>query len=424
MADFYTVSQISAYIKNIFARDFVLSRIVIRGEVSNCKYHPSGHVYFTLKDSGAQISCVMFARDRERLGFKLNDGQQIDASGQVNIYEKGGSYQLYVRDCRLAGAGELYEKYLKLKEELSEMGMFDPMYKKPIPAYVKSIGIVTASTGAAIRDIENISRRRNPYVRLVLYPALVQGEGAKESIAEGIGCLDKLGLDVIIVGRGGGSIEDLWAFNEKIVAQAIFDAETPIISAVGHQTDFTIADFVADLRAETPSGAAELATYEFDELEKELDSFEQAMMSALNHKLMLKRHRLEALNERLMRLSPGNRLQYKRERLNTLITRLQSKMELDIAQANTRLEADERALYDAMKQSMLKARDRLKDLAHGLELSSPLRKISGGCAYLESEAGTAVKSVKDLRAGETLTAYISDGIIRAEVISAEGAGNG
>ena len=300
MADFYTVSQISAYIKNIFARDFVLSRIVIRGEVSNCKYHPSGHVYFTLKDSGAQISCVMFARDRERLGFKLNDGQQIDASGQVNIYEKGGSYQLYVRDCRLAGAGELYEKYLKLKEELSEMGMFDPMYKKPIPAYVKSIGIVTASTGAAIRDIENISRRRNPYVRLVLYPALVQGEGAKESIAEGIGCLDKLGLDVIIVGRGGGSIEDLWAFNEKIVAQAIFDAETPIISAVGHQTDFTIADFVADLRAETPSGAAELATYEFDELEKELDSFEQAMMSALNHKLMLKRHRLEALNERLM----------------------------------------------------------------------------------------------------------------------------
>ncbi|MBQ1423233.1 MAG: exodeoxyribonuclease VII large subunit, partial [Lachnospiraceae bacterium] len=222
MTGVYSVSQISSYIRNLFTKDYLLSRVTVRGEVSNCKYHSSGHIYFTLKDPGAAISCVMFASQREHLTFRLQDGQQIEASGQVSVYEKNGSYQLYVRSCRLSGAGELYERFLKLKEELEEMGMFDEIYKKPIPKYCRRIGIVTASTGAAIQDIINVTTRRNPYVELVLYPARVQGEGAKESIVRGIGRLDRMGLDVLIVGRGGGSIEDLWAFNEECVARAIF----------------------------------------------------------------------------------------------------------------------------------------------------------------------------------------------------------
>ncbi len=415
MADFYTVTQINAYIRDIFARDFVLSRIVIRGEVSNCKYHSSGHIYFTLKDSGAQISCVMFARERSSLGFRLYDGQQIDAAGQIAVYEKGGSYQLYVRSCKPVGEGELYERYLRLKNELLEMGMFDPMYKKPIPRYAMKIGVVTAPTGAAIRDIENITGRRNPYAELILYPALVQGSGAKESIVRGIECLDKLGLDVIIVGRGGGSIEDLWAFNEEMVANAIFEADTPIISAVGHQTDFTIADFVADLRAETPSGAAELATFEFSEFERELNSFGQAMFSALNHKLMLKKHSLLAYSEKLERLSPVNVLSHKKERLNDIKGQLKLHMEINKNRAASELRLNRERLEKNMEASLFRNKSRLEALSARLELVSPLRKISGGCGYLVNEAGKAVKSVKEVRAGETLTAYITDGSISAKV---------
>ena len=424
MADFYTVTQVNAYIRNIFARDFVLSRIVIRGEVSNCKYHSSGHIYFTLKDSEAQISCVMFARERSSLEFKLYDGQQIDASGHIAIYEKGGSYQLYVKSCKLAGAGELYERYLKLKNELLEMGMFDPMYKKPIPGYAMKIGVVTAPTGAAIRDIENITGRRNPYAELILYPALVQGSGAKESIVKGIKCLDKLGLDVIIVGRGGGSIEDLWAFNEEEVARAIFDADTPIISAVGHQTDFTIADFVADLRAETPSGAAELATFEFSEFERELNSLEQAMLSALNHKLIFKKQRLLACSEKLERLSPVNVLRHKKERLNAIKGQLGLHMEINKNYAIAALKLNREQLNKAMEASFFKNKSRLEALSARLELASPLRKISGGCGYLVNEAGKAVKSVKEVSAGETLTAYITDGSISARVTATRENKNG
>ena len=260
MANIYSVVQINNYIRNMFESDFVLENVNVSGEVSNCKYHSSGHIYFTLKDKGSVLSAVMFAGNRTTgLKFKLTDGMKIVVTGKISVYEATGKYQIYARSIKEDGHGELYEKYLLLKKELEEMGMFDSSYKKQIPAHIKKLGVVTASTGAAIQDIINISTRRNPYIQIVLYPAKVQGEGAAESICRGIETLDRYGVDVIIAGRGGGSIEDLWAFNEEIVARTVFNCNTPIISAVGHETDYTIIDFVSDMRAPTPSAAAELA---------------------------------------------------------------------------------------------------------------------------------------------------------------------
>ena len=271
MASVYSVTQVNLYIKNMFVQDFLLNRISVRGEVSNCKYHTSGHIYFTLKDKSGTLSAVMFASQRRGLAFGLQEGQQVVVSGSVDVYERDGKYQLYAKEIRREGVGDLFERFQKLRDELEDMGMFAAEYKQPIPKYAKTVGVVTASTGAAIRDIMNISARRNPYVQLVLYPALVQGENAKESIVKGIQTLDAMGLDVMIVGRGGGSIEDLWAFNEEMVARAIFDCKTPVISAVGHETDVTIADYVADLRAPTPSAAAELAVFDYSQFEGRLD---------------------------------------------------------------------------------------------------------------------------------------------------------
>ncbi len=263
MRNVYTVRQVNSYIKNMFTQDFMLNRIYVKGEVSNCKYHTSGHIYFSLKDESGTIACVMFAGSRSGLSFRMQEGQNVIVLGAVSVYERDGKYQLYAKEIVLDGAGRLYERFEALKRELEEMGMFAREYKQPIPAYVRSVGIVTAPTGAAVRDIMNISARRNPYVQLLLYPALVQGEGAVPSIIRGIQMLEKQQVDVIIVGRGGGSIEDLWAFNEEEVARAIFECSVPVISAVGHETDTLISDFVADLRAPTPSAAAELAVYEY-----------------------------------------------------------------------------------------------------------------------------------------------------------------
>ncbi len=276
MASIYSVSQVNSYIKNMFVQDFLLNRLQVRGEVSNCKYHTSGHIYFTLKDKSGTLSAVMFAGQRKGLGFHLQEGQQVIVTGSVDVYERDGRYQLYAREIKREGMGDLYERFLKLKEELEDMGMFAAEYKQPIPKYARAVGVVTASTGAAVRDIMNISARRNPYVQLVLYPALVQGEQAKYSIVRGIRTLDRLGLDVIIVGRGGGSIEDLWAFNEEMVARAIFECSTPVISAVGHETDVTIADYAADMRAPTPSAAAELAVFDYQQFEDQMQQIGRA----------------------------------------------------------------------------------------------------------------------------------------------------
>ena len=293
MAGVYSVSQVNSYIKNMFTQDYLLNRISVKGEISNCKYHSSGHIYFTLKDKSGTLSAVMFASQRKGLTFTLQEGQQVVVSGSVDVYERDGKYQLYAREIKRDGNGDLFERYQKLRDELEEMGMFAPEYKQPIPKYAKTVGIVTASTGAAIRDIMNISARRNPYVQLVLYPALVQGEQAKYSIVQGIKTLDKMGLDVMIVGRGGGSIEDLWAFNEEMVARAIFECHTPVISAVGHETDVTIADYVADMRAPTPSAAAELAVFDYRQFEGQVAMYHQALLRSMERKMERRRYWLE-----------------------------------------------------------------------------------------------------------------------------------
>ena len=285
MRNVYTVKQVNAYIKNMFTQDFMLNRIYIKGEVSNCKYHTSGHLYFSLKDESGTIACVMFAGQRSGLSFRMQEGQQVIVLGSVSVYERDGRYQVYAKEIVLDGAGLLYEKFIKLKKELEEMGMFAPEYKKPIPKYVRTVGVVTAPTGAAVRDIINITRRRNPYVQILLYPALVQGDGASESVVRGIRALEEAKVDVMIVGRGGGSIEDLWAFNEENVARAVFVCSIPVISAVGHETDTTIIDYVADLRAPTPSAAAELAICNYRELLETIRTERESMYRSMRRKL-------------------------------------------------------------------------------------------------------------------------------------------
>lgn len=419
MAGVYTVSQINAYIRNLFARDYALQNITVKGEVSNCKYHTSGHIYFTLKDAGAEMKCVMFARERQGLSFRLADGQQVEARGQIAVYERAGTYQLYVREARLSGTGALYERYQALKERLSEMGMFDACYKKPIPPYAQRIGIVTAPTGAAIQDICNISKRMNPYVELILYPALVQGSGAKESIVRGIRRLDQMGLDVLIVGRGGGSIEDLWAFNEECVAQAIFDAQTPIISAVGHQTDFTIADFVADKRAETPSAAAELANFDYRAFEEELCSLRTELLREMNRKLGDAKKRIEAQRLRLSYNSPQARLAEKKKQLAEQREKMLRILRERTGEARLRLDGTHVNFDNLIEARLRHTRHRLELLAGRLHGLSPLLRLSGGYAYLTDQEGKALQSAAQLSCGELLTGYLRDGKFRAEVCGVE-----
>ena len=283
MKNTYSVGQVNRYIKNMFTQDYLLQKIYVKGEVSNCKYHTSGHIYFSLKDETGTLNCVMFAGHRRGLAFAMKNGDKVIVGGSVDVYERDGRYQMYAKEITLEGAGTLYERYLALKQELEDMGMFAQEYKQPIPRFIRRLGVVTAPTGAAVQDIRNISYRRNPYLQIILYPALVQGAGAAESIVKGIQMLDKTDVDVIIVGRGGGSIEDLWAFNEEIVARAIFECSTPIISAVGHETDFTIADFAADLRAPTPSAAAELAVDDYRSVIEAVSIYRQRLYLSLIH---------------------------------------------------------------------------------------------------------------------------------------------
>ena len=397
MAGVYTVSQVNAYIKNMFVQDYALSRISIKGEVSNVKYHTSGHIYFTLKDGKGALSAVMFASQRMGLSFPLKEGQQVVATGSVDVYERDGKYQLYAREIRLDGMGALFMEFVRLRNELQEMGMFSEEYKQPIPRYAKTVGIVTAPTGAAVRDIMNISQRRNPYVQLILYPALVQGKGAKESIVKGIRTLDAMGLDVLIVGRGGGSIEDLWAFNEEEVAQAIFECATPVISAVGHETDVTIADYVADLRAPTPSAAAELAVFDYRQFQADLGGLREAMVQAEVRRLAGEKGSLEQYRLRLNVKDPIRQLNDRRMRI-------------------MKLEED---LEEAVRKKLLDRKHRLEILAGRLQGLSPLEKISGGYGFLMDGQGKRVVSVSQIKPGDALEIRVRDGRIQARAEAAE-----
>lgn len=386
----YTVRQVNAYIKNMFTQDYMLNRIYVKGEVSNCKYHTSGHIYFSLKDESGTIACVMFAGQRGGLAFHMREGQQVVVFGGISVYERSGSYQLYTREIRLDGEGVLYERFQALKQELGEMGMFAPEYKKTIPSFVKTVGIVTAPTGAAIRDIMNISSRRNPFIQLILYPALVQGEGAVQSIVTGIQTLDAYGVDVMIVGRGGGSIEDLWAFNEEAVARAIFECETPVISAVGHETDTTIADYVADLRAPTPSAAAELAVYDYRLTERTMIEYREKATRLLEQQIRMQRLRLREYQTKLMYLHPENQVRDYRQRIVDYEEKLRLLMENSLQKNKMRFTVD---------------LEKMKKL-------SPLEKLNQGFSYVETADRKAVKRIGQVDVGDKLTIYVTDGTIK------------
>ena len=393
MQNVYTVAQVNSYIKNMFTQDFMLKSIFVKGEVSNCKYHSSGHIYFTLKDAKGVITCVMFAGSRAGLSFQMQEGQMVVVGGTIDVYERDGKYQLYAKQIVLDGAGRLYEKFEQLKQELAEMGMFAPEYKQPIPKYIQKLGVVTAATGAAVRDIIEIATRRNPYIQIILYPAIVQGEQAAESIVNGINALELFGVDAIIVGRGGGSIEDLWAFNEKIVAQAVFDCSIPIISAVGHETDTTIIDFVADLRAPTPSAAAELAVYDVRQLQGQLLTMQMELNRRLGEKLQYCREKFGEFERSVKLLSPANRLNDRRQ------------MAADLA--------DRLALM--MQQRLTASRHELELYAGKLEAMSPAKKMSQGYAFVSDQAGRGIQGVDNLQQGDLLTIHMMNGRVKAQV---------
>ncbi len=393
MQNVYSVGQINSYIKNMFAQDFLLQDLSVKGEVSNCKYHSSGHIYFTLKDGKGTISCVMFAGNRSGLAFRMNEGMQVVVRGTIDVYERDGKYQMYAKEIRPDGAGELYAKFEQLKKELLERGMFAPEYKKPVPRYVRTLGVVTAPTGAAVRDIINISTRRNPYVQIILYPAVVQGEAAAASIVKGIQELERIGVDVMIVGRGGGSIEDLWAFNEEVVAQAVFDCSVPVISAVGHETDTTITDYVADLRAPTPSAAAELAVYDVSLFLGQLQGYRAVFNRQIQGRIALNRAQLKALEAGLKMNSPMGKIREKRTYAISLEERLSASMKNQIMSKKHRL-----AIYI----------EKLKGL-------SPLDKLNQGYSYVSDEEGKTVTDINRISVGDKLQVFVKNGRMETKV---------
>lgn len=395
MQSIYSVTQVNSYIKNMFTQDFMLNSIYIKGEVSNCKYHSSGHIYFTLKDNKGTISCVMFAGHRNGLEFRMQEGQQVIVGGSVDVYEREGKYQMYARQITLDGTGTLYERFQQLKEELAEMGMFASEYKRLIPVYCKRLGVITAPTGAAVQDIINISTRRNPYVQIILYPAIVQGEQAVQSIIHGIHAMEQIGVDTIIVGRGGGSIEDLWAFNEREVAQAIFECRIPIISAVGHETDTTIADFVADLRAPTPSAAAELAVADIHALLKKKEEYRTTLVRLLQNKIERYHSHADRLQLKLQYLSPMSQIREKR---------------------TYSMKIEER-LHEVMKRILLHKRHQLELYIEQMKGLSPLNKLNQGFSYVSDENGRTVTDIEQVETEDLLTIQLQNGELKTKVIA-------
>ena len=390
----FSVAQINAYIKRIFQSDYALNRIYIKGEVSNCKYHSSGHIYFSLKDDKSQISCVMFANQRiNGLDFEMENGQTVIVSGSISVFERNGTYQLYANEISLDGIGRLYVEFEKLKDKLYREGLFDHEKKKPIPQNPKTIGIVTAKTGAAIHDIMSVAKRRNPYIQLVLYPAQVQGDGAADTIVRGIQTLDRYGVDTIIIGRGGGSIEDLCAFNEEMVARAIYAAKTPIISGTGHEVDTTIADYAADLRAATPTAACELAVPDLRETLDAIDARKRSLSVQIRHILRNYELRLEQYSGKLRSFDPKLQLQEQRMTLAELEDRLTKRMDFLRNRYQHRLELYAQRL-------------------HGL---SPTAKLIGGYGYLSDQSGRPVVSATQISKGDEVQITISDGSIKTKV---------
>ncbi|NLN14978.1 MAG: exodeoxyribonuclease VII large subunit [Tissierellia bacterium] len=388
------VSEVNSYIKKILTSDMLLSNIEVEGELSNFKRHYSGHLYFSLKDEKARIKCVMFRSYADKVDMELVDGQKVIAKGYISVYEQGGDYQLYVMEIKEKGLGDLYIAFEELKRKLEREGLFDPQYKKEIPPMPKKIGIVTSATGAAIRDIISVIRRRFPACNILIYPSLVQGPNAARDIIEGLKLLDsREDIDLIITGRGGGSIEELSAFNDEDLARTIFSLNKPVISAVGHETDFTIADFVADLRAPTPSAAAEMAVPNMESLIQLLDSRFNHLLLNYENKVQMEMRGLNLLKRGLKYNNPVYKLRNNRQQVDLLYKELKSKMERKLD------------LYKKYSG----------DLENKLKLLNPTLALEKGNAIILNEAGGLIKSVKDLAQGDSIEILMQDGRIRALV---------
>ena len=420
MAEVFTVSQVNRYIRDLLRRDAMLRSLTVKGEVSNCTYHPSGHIYFTLKDKDGQLSCVMFAQDRGGLSFRLENGAKVRVTGRVDVWPQGGRYQFYAYGIEQEGAGELYERFLKLKAQLEEEGLFSEEYKRPLPRYIRRLGIVTAATGAAVRDIIQIATRRNPYLQIVLYPSLVQGEGAPQSLIKGLRMLEAHGVDVIILGRGGGSMEDLWAFNDEALARAVFDCGIPVVSAVGHETDFTITDFVADLRAPTPSAAAELTVFEYASFREELMTARDALYSLMAGRLSDARSRLEFQKERLSHRSPEARIRDLKMRQLRCEEVLTERMRLILKRTRQRIPENRRALSGGMQARLNENRQRLAIAAEKLNGRSPLTRLKAGYGYVTGADGRRVTEAGTLKKDDPLRIYFADGRADAVVTDVSG----
>lgn len=379
-----TVTQLNAYMKRVVEGQTALNDIWIKGEISNFKRHYSGHIYITLKDDGGVLKAVMFKSAAAGLTFSPEDGMKVLARGRIGVYEQSGTYQLYINEMSPDGVGELYVAYEQLKKRLAEEGLFDERKKKPIPKYPERVGVVTATTGAAVRDIINVITRRYPYCEIIIYPSLVQGAGAKENIVEAIEYFNEHKLcDTLIVGRGGGSIEDLWAFNEECVARAIYASEIPVISAVGHETDFTIADFVADLRAPTPSAAAEIAVPSQLELASRISMLAGRLKSAEVNYIKNKRLRVEKLQLR----TPQSRIDDSRQKLDTLLKQAEQSFKLKLSE-KTKI---------------------MSQLAAKLDALSPLSVLGRGYSIAENAGGNVIRSVRELSVDTDFSLHLADG---------------
>ena len=389
-----TVSSLNNYIKGIIDNDEMLNNVYIRGELSNFKRHYTGHLYFTLKDESSLIKCVMFKSYTNYLRFEPKDGMSVVILGSISVFERDGVYQIYAKGMEPDGMGALYTAYEQLKAKLEEEGLFDQKYKRPIPVLPKAIGVVTSKTGAVIRDIINVTTRRFPHIHIILYPAAVQGTGAAETIVKGIEYFNRVkNVDTIIIGRGGGSLEDLWPFNEEITARAIFKSELPIISAVGHETDFTIADFVADLRAPTPSAAGELAVPDILEVRWKIESINKRLVNALRQKV-----------EKM------------RERYSVVATSKVLKNPFDIIQQNMlKCDSAMKSLENVFSMKIKDEHIKLVGLASRLDNLSPLKTMIRGYSIIEDEKGTVIKSVKLLKTGDDISIRMNDGSLTANV---------
>lgn len=414
--EYLTVSQINAYINRKLKTDTNLKNILIRGEISNYKAHTSGHSYFTLKDDKSQISAVMFKGRKKFLKFEPKDGMKVIIKGSIEVYEKTGKYQLYANRITEDGIGELHIAFEQLKKKLEGEGLFDEKYKKDIPKYPKRIGVVTAKTGAAIRDIISTIKKRYPQCEILVFPTLVQGNAAAPQIVRKINFAQTLDIDTLIVGRGGGSIEDLWPFNEEIVARAIFNCEIPVISAVGHEVDYTISDFVADERAPTPTGAAVIAVPQITEVEYKLEQLNKRANKSINDKISENKIKLEQISQRQVLKNPEAIYEIKGMHLDNLVNKLEFASKNIISENKNKLFKLENKHILKNPDEIIKAKKEAfsKNIAK-LEVLNPLLTLKRGYTLTKVE-GKVVSSAKDVKSGDKLDVEFDDGIVNTRVI--------